>query len=106
MQINNVEFKITQQPRIVLLNHHHLKSQVLQVMKIFLKLNNFLTILKNNFTFNYFGSYISFYSDFLNSQRFKHLFKINQQGYMKSQSHQQTNIIHNEPSQINPSIQQ
>ena len=28
MQINDVEFKITQQPHIVLLNHHHLKSQV------------------------------------------------------------------------------
>ena len=28
MQINNVEFKITQQPHIVLLNHQHLKSQV------------------------------------------------------------------------------
>ena len=75
-------------------------------MKIFLKLNNFLTNFKNNFTFNYFKKSKPYIIIILNSQRFKHVFKINQQGHMKSKSHQQTNIIYIEPSQINPSIQQ
>ena len=74
-------------------------------MKIFLKLNNFLINFKNNFTFNYFKKSKP-YIIILDSQRFKHVFKINQQGHMKSKSQQQTNIIYIEPSQINPSIQQ
>ena len=75
-------------------------------MKIFLKLNNFLTNCKKNFTFNYFKKSKPYIIIILNSQRFKHVFKINHQGHMKSKSQQQTNIIYIEPSQINPSIQQ